>query len=79
MLLIQSNQPPQHQYQQNTGYHSLDAYSTLPLNNTQPAYSSNVHYNTLPGRNRGRGRFNHQEPEFQPGPAFRSITPDRAR
>ncbi|XP_030746868.1 uncharacterized protein LOC115875527 isoform X2 [Sitophilus oryzae] len=69
-------------YQQSTSsqpltsnYHSLDAYSTLPR---YPAttYNSNVGYHTLPSQPRGRGRLQ-QEYEFQPGPVFRSITPEK--
>ncbi|KAL1494247.1 hypothetical protein ABEB36_009872 [Hypothenemus hampei] len=62
----------QSQRQQNSGYHSLDVYET------STTYNPNINYHTLPGRPRGRGRFFHQDPEFQPGHNFRSLTPDRA-
>ncbi|KAH1009281.1 hypothetical protein HUJ04_001658 [Dendroctonus ponderosae] len=76
--VYQSNNSQQHN-QQNSSFHSLDVYSTLPHANATSTYNSNSNYHTLPGKPRGRGRYSYHEPEFQPGPAFRSITPDRSR
>ncbi|XP_048522651.1 uncharacterized protein LOC109539534 isoform X3 [Dendroctonus ponderosae] len=75
--VYQSNNSQQHN-QQNSSFHSLDVYSTLPHANATSTYNSNSNYHTLPGKPRGRGRYSYHEPEFQPGPAFRSITPDRS-
>ncbi|XP_066253104.1 telomerase-binding protein EST1A isoform X2 [Euwallacea similis] len=65
------------QHHQNSGYHSLDSYSTLPHAVAPPAYNHNPNYHTLPGKTRGRGRFNHHDSEPQLGVMIRPITPDR--